>query len=154
MSNLKKHWYLVGHRAGARVFEQIGIKPELRLIHTFNNPEGRLQTRELVSDRQGRSNSSTMPGHTPVGSDDSPLEHVLHTFAKKIGKYLELELAKKSFDSIVIVAEPGVLGEIKKNIGNATADRLGEPVIRDLVHVSNYDMARQLQGHLCEREVI
>lgn len=149
---MNKHWYLVGQRAGARIFEQDGIKPELRLVRRFENPEGLLKTSELVSDRQGRSDSGSMAGHNAVGKTDTPREHVLESFTHELGHFLEHEAERGAFVSLVLVAEPHVLGSLKKAVGKTTSHLLRESVTKDLLHVSDHDMAGQLSAVLCTRE--
>jgi protein required for attachment to host cells len=151
---MNKHWYLIGHLAGARIFEQEGIKQELRLVRRFENPEGKLKTSELVSDRQGRSDSNSMIGHNAVGNVDTARKHVLENFVQEIGKFLEQQAERNAFASIVLVAEPHVLGEIKKVIRKVTSHRMRQAVTKDLVHVSDHDMATQLKGVLCQHEEI
>jgi len=149
---MKKHWYLVTQSAGARIFEQEGILPELHLVHRFENHDGRLKTSELVSDRQGRSDSGGIPGHSTVGNNDGASTHILQKFSRELGAYLEQEAVKDTFETLVLVAEPHFLGELKKHIGKVTSPRLLDAVIKDLVHVSDHDMASQLQGSLCLHE--
>jgi protein required for attachment to host cells len=154
MKNSKRHWYLVAQRAEARIFEQTGIAPTLTVVYRFENSLGRLKDSELVSDRQGRSDHSGSPGHIPVGSDYSPKEGLLKTFLHEVASFLESKADQKAFDSIVLVAEPSLLGEIKHVIGQATTSRLKDSVIKDLAHVPDRDMDEVLKGNLCMREDI
>ena len=154
MKNLKKHWYLVAHRSGARIFEQEGVKQELTLLHNFENHDGSLKVSELVSDRQGRSTGGNASNHTAVGSENKSSEHVLEVFTHKLAEFLEQEVQRSSFDSLVLVAEPHVLGGLKKTIGHSTAQRFRDPLIKDLVHVTNHDMMKHLKDALCIAEEI
>ncbi len=151
---MNMHWYLVGHRAGARIFAQPGIKPELQLVRHFENAEGKLKTSELVSDRQGRSDSGNMKGHNAVGGTDSPRQHVLDNFARELGDFLEEEAGRNAFTSLVLVAEPHFLGTLKQALGKGATSRLRETLPKDLVNVSDHDMAATLEGVLCMREEI
>ena len=148
------HWFLIAHRAGARIFAQQGIKPELQLVRRFENAEGKLKTSELVSDRQGRSYSGNMAGHNAVGGTDAPRQHVLENFARELGDFLEQEAAKNAFTSLVLIAEPHVLGDLKKTLGKGAAGRLRETLAKDFVNVSDHEMASHLEGVLCVREEI
>lgn len=151
---MNKHWYLIGERSGARIFEQDGIKPELKLVRNFENPDGRLATSELVSDRQGRSDRNTNIGRSAVGDNDGPRKHVLENFAHELGKFLEQEAEHNKFSSLVLVAEPHVLGELRKAMGKATMHRMRDSITKDLLNVSDRDMAAHLQGVLCVREEV
>lgn len=151
---MNTHWYLIAHRAGARIFEQEGVKPELRLIRNFENPEGKLKTSELVFDRQGRSESSNTLRHNALGDSDEPRQRVLESFVRELGEFLEKEALRNAFTSIVLVAEPHFLGELKKVIGKVTSQRLSETVTKDLVHVSDQDIERYLKGVLHTRDEI
>jgi protein required for attachment to host cells len=155
-NSMSKHWYLVAHRAGARIFEQEGIKPELKVVRRFENPDGALKTSELVTDRQGRSDSSDTVGHNAVGQVDTARQHVLETFAREVSSYLEQEAKLDTFKSLVLIAGPQVLGELKKLLGDATSRRLGEALAKDLVRTTDHDMAAALKDAevLCLREVL
>jgi len=152
---MNKHWYLVGQSAGARIFEQCGIKPELQLIRRFDNPQGMLKTSELVSDQQGRSDSSAMHGgHNALGTDNNQKRHVLEKFAAELGDFLESEAERNSYNSLVLVAEPHFLSALRKAIKKGTSHLLLESVNKDLVHTSDHEMAAQLSENLCIRESI
>lgn len=148
------HWYLVSDRSGARIFEQEGVKPELRLITRFENPDGKLKTSELVSDRQGRSDSSNTVGHSAVGNHNTPREHVLESFVRELSKFLEKEAIRNTFESLVLVAEPHSLGLLKKALGKVTSNKMHQGVTKDLVHISDHDMATHLIDVLCRCEEI
>ena len=151
---MNRHWYLVGQRSEARIFEQNGIKQELRLVQRFEKPEGQSKTSALVSDRQGRSDSSGMPGHNAVGKEDSVRQQITERFAHELAKFLEKENERKMFESLVIVAEPHFLGELRKAIGKETSKKLRQSVSKDLAHVADNEVALQLEGILCSREEI
>ena len=113
-----------------------------------------LKTSSLVSDRQGRSDSSDMHGHNAVGEDDNQRKHTLEKFAHEVGTFLENEAERHSYNSLVIVAEPLVLGVLKKAVGKVTSHLMLESVTKDLVHIADHDMAAYLSGTLCLREAI
>jgi len=151
---MNKHWYLIGQLAGARIFEQDGISPVLRLVRRFENPEGLHKTSDIVTDRQGRSDSGNMAGHNAVGDPNIPQAHVLEKFAKEIGTFLDQEAKRNAYDSLVIVAEPHVLGELKKGLGKPSSILLRQVVTKDYVHVPDTDMASHIAGVLCQREEV
>lgn len=151
---MNNHWYLVAHRAGARIFEQTGIKPELRLAFNFENPEGKLKDSELVSDRQGRADHSSIIGHSPVGNDKGPRDQVVFKFAQELAEFLEKEANRKTFASLVLVAEPNLLGELRKALGQETVKCLRDSLSKDLVHVSDRDMAEHIKSVFCAQEPI
>lgn len=154
LNYMNKHWYLVGERAGARIFEQEGVKSELRLIKNFENHQGALKTSELVSDRQGRTESSSANGHHAVGKEDTARQHVLERFSKELGKFLEHEAQQKSFSSIVLVAEPQMLGELRKSIGKVTSKLVRDGISKDFIRVSDHDMAVHLKDSMLVSEEI
>jgi protein required for attachment to host cells len=150
---MKTHWYVVAHRAGARVFEQQGVEKTLTLVKEFDHPEGKLKGSELVSDRQGRFDNGSS-GHIAVGSDDTQRTQVAIEFCRKLAEYLETEANKSSFSSLALVAEPHFLGQLRKAIGKGSVSRLTQEVAKDLVNVSDHQMAEQLSGILCTRESV
>ena len=149
---MKQHWYLVAHAAGARLFAQDGIKKELRLVRRFENPQGKLKSSELVSDRQGRADRLGFSGHAALGSQGTAHMHVLESFAHELGAFLEDGAKKNSFDTLVVVAEPHFLGELNKHIGPGAAKRQRPALQKDFAHISDHEILEHLNAVLCYHE--
>ena len=151
---IRIHWFVVAHRAGARIFEQHGVIPELTMIHKFENAKGILKESELVDDRQGRTDFRGVSGHTAVGGDYSARNNNLEEFAVEIDKALENGALLNIYTSIILVAEPHFLGILKKHLGDATSRRMLDTVAKDLVHISNDEMAKALRAFLSVHEPV
>lgn len=149
---MTRHLYVVAHRAGARIFEQIGIKPELTRIHNFENPSGYLKESELVSDRAGSFTYGS--GHPVAGNNDGMREHLLENFARELGTSLEKEVEGKPTTSVALIAEPHVLGVLRKFLGKSTTACLHTSVRKDLANVSDSDMQAALAEDMTHREAI
>lgn len=151
---MSNHWYLIAQRAEAKIYEQRGVAASLRLVERIGNPKGVLKTSELVSDRQGRSDQASRVGHNAVGEDSAPRENVLKSFTRRLSKYLEAAAERGDFDSLVLVAEPHVLGELKKSLGRSAERKLRQTLSKDLLHVPETEVSAQLSPVLCHKEAI
>ncbi len=150
---MKNHWYVVAHRAGARVFQQQGIEEALTLVKLFENPEGKVKSSDLVSDRQGRFDRGG-GGHIAVGSEDVQREHIAQKFSREIASYLDSEAQKNAYNSLALVAEPQFLGELHKALGQAASSKVTKTLTKDLANVGEHQMAASLSDILLTKEPI
>lgn len=151
---MNRHWYLVAQSGGARLFEQEGVREELSLLRRFENPEGKLKTSAIVSDRQGRSETSSKMGHNAMGANDGPREHVIENFIHRVADFLNTEAEQDEYMDLVLVAEPHILGEIRKFLGKAATRRLRDPLSKNLAHIPDQEIMPHLTEALCKREEI
>lgn len=116
-------WIIMGHRAGAQVFERGEHK--LFLVQDFSFPEGRIKESKLVSDRAGRSFDSysrSQGGHQTsaarhaLSAKESPQDHALTTFTEQLAKFIDSALSENKFGELILVAEPRFLGRLKSHL--------------------------------------
>jgi len=144
---VRKTWYLVANRSEARIFQD-QPRRGFGLVSTIENPEARLPEAEFDSDRPGRIFSSTTAGrgtHTTIkhGLGRGPVrkEGEAIKFATQIVRYLEQEAQQRSFEGLVLVAEPRFLGFLRGKMSRT----LGKLVARVL--------RREFPSHVSEREL-
>lgn len=139
-----KTWVLVAHRGGARFFESLGPGKALVRLEEMANPAGRLENRELGSDKPGRSFNSLGGSRHALGKEHDESETVARAFAIRLADHLDKARGRNAFGKLVLVAEPRFLGQLRAALSSHTAALVSASVEKDLVHVEDRDLA----GHL------
>jgi len=103
-------------------------------------------TRELGSDRPGRSFSSTGPGRSGYGDTDWHRQGE-ERFAKRAAAMLG-EAAKDNEAGLVIVAPSQFLGSLRDQLGPTVKRRLLAEINKDLVHHETDDIAEAIVRHV------
>lgn len=111
-------WILSAQRSGARIYGHEKAGQGLTLVREIQHEEGRLKDSEIDTDRAGHS-----LGHS-YQTEQSPSERVAEDFARTLARVLEKERSDKSFDDLVLVASPRMLGLIRKSLDSATASKV------------------------------
>src|SRR4051812_36516714 len=130
-------WIMVAHRANALLLKSSGKRGDLSVIRQFDFPEGRRQNREIDTDAKGSRYSATAGrGNASQGSAPShqmkhgldpqveASEHIADIFAKELATILDEGRTKNEFDEVILVAEPGFLGKIRRFLNKQTAQRI------------------------------
>ena len=142
---MSKCWIVVAHRAGARIFLDHGRSAPPELLHTLEHPAGRLQARELGSDRPGRTTASAGPGRHALADETSVREQGAQVFARELATRLAAARNAHECDAIVLVAEPHMLGLLRGALDAHTAALVRASLARDLVHVADRDIGEHLR---------
>jgi protein required for attachment to host cells len=117
---------LVADRSRLRLFERglSGQDSELQLKQEYINPEGRKKGHELVSDRPGRTFDSRDKSHHgqaggtrhSYGSSHLPEDHAIELVVKEGARIIKEAQVRNQKNRIVLVAEPHLIGILKKAI--------------------------------------
>jgi protein required for attachment to host cells len=103
-----------------------------------------LKDRDLETDREGRRYGGTsgvshaggaaQSHHHGTDGERSTEIHDLQLFAKAVAKRIDHERATNSFDRLVIIASPKVLGLLRKELPKQSEDALAAEIPKDLLH--------------------
>lgn len=116
----------------------------MELLHEIPHPEGRLQDKEITTDRPGRSFKSASQerhGYTPP---QMPHEQLSDQFSKEIATFLDQGRNNHLYERLVLVAEPRFLGYLRQNLNDATKKHVAGSLDKDLVESSLDDLPKQL----------
>ena len=118
-----KTWILIGDGQKALFLENEGdeLAPNFKRVKLFahDNPP----TREQGTDKPGRYHDGPSQARSAVGQTDwHQLEE--DRFAHEIAQALRKEVEKGSFEKLVLVAPPRVLGELRKSLHSTVTDRI------------------------------
>lgn len=143
----KTVWIVVANRAVARLFKATQPMGPLEELDSFIHPEGRLQERELVSDKPGRGFDRFGPGSHAEDPDTTATEQEAAVFALELTRFLKKHCHEGSFDALVLIAAPAFLGIIRERLDAPMRQRVMLEVDKNLVHLD----AAALRSYLPER---
>lgn len=119
-------WILVADRTGAKLFESKGPgKGTLQHLRDIPHPEGRLQARDAMS-----------PHHEP--------ERHAQKFAHHLAEILNKGRNDHAYQKLILVAEPGFLGDLSGALDKNTSALVEKTVGKDLMHMGENELPQHL----------
>jgi len=140
---MKPHWIVLANASQARLLRQ-DQGGKLTLVESFSHSAGRWKTSELVSDRAGHGSADHSYGGTsyPPRTDPKAKEH--RRFARELAEELERHALSGSYESLDLFASSPFLGELKAELGSATARLLAGTHDLDLTAVGPVELPRRI----------
>lgn len=141
-------WVLVCDGARGRVFVNRGRGTGLEEVETAEHEDARRRTRELLTDRPGRSFESVGEArHAMAPSTDWHRFEKEH-FAKEMAAIINAAAVADKFDRLVLVAPPRALGDLRAALNAQAADRVAGEIGKDLTNVALHDLGGHLGEHV------
>ena len=137
-------WFVVADGASARILTRDAASGNFVVVEERDSPEARLRTRELVSDRPGRSHESGMTGRHAMEAPSDPQRLKKEEFARELARAINRACGEGRFDDLVLVAPARTLGEIKRELDRTALAKLSASLTKDLTKVP----ADHLHDHL------
>jgi protein required for attachment to host cells len=137
-------WILVAHRSGAVVYESRGPGMAMARVLELPNPRGRLKSSEVQADRPGRSFDRRGGGRHSLSTQESAPEHIARTFVADLAGRLEQARTAASFERLVMVAPPKMLGQLRSALPQAVQALLIATLPKDLAHTDGAELRQQL----------
>ncbi len=137
-----KQWVVILNRVQARIFDA----SDFSLIDTLVNELGRERNRVMATGKPGVSRgkfASNKMIHN-LTREKNPHEEAALAFAKEVAEYLDKNLNLNRFSHVHLVAEPKMLGRVKKNLSKKILD-LAEFQSKDLAHLSAHELRSVIQ---------
>ena len=103
-----------------------------------------MSAHELGRDRPARVKESASPTRHAVEPRRDLHEAAKDDFIRTVAAELAAELKEGKFDELVLVAPPGVIGELKDSLTKPTAKAVVKELHKDLTKVPDHE----LTGHL------
>jgi protein required for attachment to host cells len=142
---LIRTWVVIADAARARVFETRGRGTKLAAVDDMAMDVELAPSRELASDRPGRSFESVgSTRHAMEGTD--PHREQKRRFARRIAEAVEARQAANSFDRLVLVAPPVTMGDLRAVLPAKVKAAVAAEVVADLTNTP----MRELPAHLSE----
>lgn len=127
-------WILVAHASGARLFENAGPGKGLDLRRTIEHPKGRLRDGEFDSDRPGRSFERVGQVRHAMSREKSPSDEAVTAFARELASMLKDGRLDGSYERLVLIAPPRVLGLVRNALDEPTSGLIVGSLDKDLAY--------------------
>jgi protein required for attachment to host cells len=147
---------VVANQTEARFLDTFGRRQALVPAGVLTNPAGRMHDQDLDADRPGRvfnggNRAGRRRGASPRHATDgerSTRQHTVEVFARRIGAELEKARTAHRFDRVVLVAEPGFLGRLRRALPATVRCQVAASVAHDLVGQSGRDVRDYLPSNI------
>ncbi len=138
-----KLWYVIADGGRAR-FVARDDKGAFRTVLSFVAAELHARSHDLGRDRPARVQESANPARHAIEPRRDLHEAAKEDFVKLVAEQLDDEHGRGQFDTLVLVAPPGVLTGLKKALSKPMAKLVASKLQKDLTKVPDHDLA----GHL------
>ena len=147
--NAKTTWVVVADGARARIITVAEGDVRMRELAAWESAEAKKPSRDLVSDRQGRTHESAGTGtRHAVEARIEPHRKAKQSFVRDLVRRIERATRQGAFDSLVLVAPPMVLGELRQSLSRPAAALVSREVKKDLTRTPLTALAKHLPGVL------
>jgi len=133
---------VVASQADVTFYDTQNIGDKLEVTGRLTDPLAHLHDRDFKSDRPGRFSDhaplvggrrGATAGHG-TGGERRPRKHEAIIFAQKIATELEQAHQADRFDRLIVMAEPGFLGVLRKALPSSLSSAVIAEVAKDLAH--------------------
>ena len=141
-------WVLVADAARARLFQV--ERPQQTLSAALGREliGSNLPSREIASDRPGRTFDRGGEGRHAKEPSTDPARHAQEEFARDVVRLLDEKRESRSFERLIVVAPPQFLGDLRAAMPQQLQAAVAAEVAKDLSKLPMHE----LQDHL--REVL
>ena len=136
-------WVVVADSGSARIFTADSPLGELVEREDYAHSEARVKESRLVSDRQGRTVSSTGRLHT-YSSEETPRDAESRAFAKLLADRLRGARTAGELDRLVLVAAPEFLGRLRSALDDETRKHVESEFSLNLTSLSAKEIRSRL----------
>lgn len=136
-------WYVIADGGRARFVER-DEAGAYRTVLSFVAAEMHKRSRDLGLDRPARVKESAMPTRHAIEPRRDLHEAAKEDFVKLVAEQLDAEHGRGQFDSLMLVAPPGVLTELKKKLSKPIAELVVSDLQKDLTKVPDHDLTEHL----------
>ena len=132
----KVTWILVADGARARVLMNKGIGKGLEPAINGEMARDVPPTRELGTDRPGRSQQRGVSGRHAFEPHVDWHRFEKEKFSKQMAELLDAAAERGAYDRLVLIAPPRTLGDLRSALGAKARGKIHAEVDKDLTHVT------------------
>jgi protein required for attachment to host cells len=142
-------WIVVADGSRAKIYVNRGRGKGIELLeHEISSEHPR--TSEMVRDGLYRTHESVGHSRHAIEPKSDPHRELKRDFAQVLAEMLDRRASEKSFDKWVLVAPPGMLGDLRQATSRRLRGLLRFEIAKDLTKASTHEVA----GHLAEMLII
>ena len=132
-------WIAIADGEHAR-FVQPDANNVLRTVSAVDSASAHLRSRDIGSDRPGRSFESAASAHHAVGERHDPHRLEKDRFARFVADELNAAAAREAFDELLLVAPPRAMQELRDALNEGTLKKLVGTLEKDLVKTPDHEL--------------
>ena len=140
-------WILVADAHRATMFQHTGKSSGLTAVDGMKFEAELPPTRELVSDRPGRTFESVGALRHAMESPSDPHREQKRQFARRLAGVLRECHAANRFDRLVIVAPAVTMGDLRALLADQVKAVVRAEIVADLTKVPLNELAAHLESH-------
>ena len=144
---MRKTWVVVADNSRARIFTVETPSSPLIEIDSIVHPEGRMHDRDITSDLPGRGAGSGGSRHSYENETDAK-DYENMGFAKRIAGFLDDSRKDDRCKNLVIVAAPGLLGNLRGEMNDQTRKMITLELAKNLSHLNANDIRKHMPEFL------
>lgn len=147
MTRSHRTWIVIADAGRARIFlhedRARGLQPVAD--GALENPDAHTPTRELGTDRPGRSVESVGGARHAQEPRVDWHRQAEAAFTKRVAEHVEAAAGADRFDRLIIAAPPTMLGDLRQVFGPQTRERLTGELNKDLTKTPIAELADHLR---------
>jgi protein required for attachment to host cells len=144
-------WILIADGARARLLQNSGPGRGLHAVAGGVFEGDHAATHDIMSDRTGRTFSSTGPARSAIEAHSDPHRDLKRTFAHRLADALAEGFRKGAYDRLIIVAAPSALGDLRAALSKEVSAKVTAEVAKDLTKMPDTAVAEHLRDVLAAR---
>jgi len=125
---VKETWIVVANSTLARIFRL--DKLELIEMDTMINPEGRMLSKDLATDKPGTAFDGA--GRYAMSKAHTPKEAEVESFSKKVAEHIDHARASGQIDRVFLAANPAFLGLLRGTMTHPSVAMIAHSIDKDL----------------------
>jgi protein required for attachment to host cells len=141
-------WVVVADGTRARIYENDGPNQGLTEVAGGTLKGDRRRSREIVSDRPGRSFDSKGAGRHAMAYPTDADRHEHQEFARHVVDWIEAPRRRDRYDQLAIVAAPRTLGDIRDLLSDTSKSKVTCELDKDLVAATADDIVNALSDKI------
>lgn len=139
-------WIVVADSSRARFFSYHGLRSPLTEFDDLAHSESRLRESQITEDLPGRHSDSAGQGRHALEQKLPVKDQEARLFAQQIAAYLDRACADNRLDSLIIIAAPKFLGQLRDSLSDNIHGIISSEISKNLVQQG----ADQIRKHISE----
>lgn len=136
-------WIVIADAGRARIVAATGPDRGLSDVTAFDSADLHKASRDLGTDRPGRTGDRFGPGRHAMEPAHTPKEVAAAGFEQTLADHLTEAAKQKAFDRLVLVAAPKALGALRAMLDGRVD--IEANLNKDLTHVATHDLGPHLR---------
>lgn len=138
-----RSWIVIADGAQARILENLGPGKGLVLLPSATMHKPPRPSRELKTDRPGRTHDS-LGGRHAMDPPSDPHREEKRRFADELAEHINAAALNRSYDRLILVAPPKTLGDLRQALNKEAAARLDGELPKDLTKIPDHELPEHL----------